>query len=117
MIAGTENFDIDDYQSLVHKEQSGIFKRLQKFLLVHFIEIFEPELNAQISYRKQITLEMISTIIITIQVISLFWYPGMPLRHWSSYSMFWDFLSYFSICIDLQSMAFLKKTLKRIYKG
>ncbi|CAG9328649.1 unnamed protein product [Blepharisma stoltei] len=96
MIADTKEYHLGDHHLLSQKKALGAFKTFKRYLFGCLIDIFEPEFNTSISFNQQLIREVTTAIIILIQSVSLFWYPDMPLRHWSSYSTFWNCLRFFN---------------------
>ncbi|CAG9335768.1 unnamed protein product [Blepharisma stoltei] len=96
MITDGEDFHIEGNQLFISRKPLDKYKNLQGFLLSCIIGIFESDFKTRVSFKQQIIREIFSNIIITIQVVSLFWYPDMSIRHWSSYSTIWNCFRFFN---------------------
>ncbi|CAG9328650.1 unnamed protein product [Blepharisma stoltei] len=90
------NDDPNSHHLISSKESSSNFKNLLKFILECLLELFEPEFSTKSQTKCQIIIEVITNLISMIQLVSICWYPDMPISEWNSYSWLWNSLWIFN---------------------
>ncbi|CAG9325612.1 unnamed protein product [Blepharisma stoltei] len=84
-----------------NKKSYTASKKLWIFILDCLIELFSPQLSSKFPYKQQIAIEAIKDLIVTAQIVSISWYPSMPIHNWDSHSQFWRsllILNYDNLC-------------------
>ncbi|CAG9328641.1 unnamed protein product [Blepharisma stoltei] len=86
----------DGHHLFLGKSASQKIEKAWKHICSCLLEIYEPRYDRKVPMRTQLLMEILLNSIMTIQSVSMFWYPEIPLRNWESYSTFWEYLSFFN---------------------
>ncbi|CAG9320306.1 unnamed protein product [Blepharisma stoltei] len=84
-------------------------EKAENFIFRIFGKVFRTKYHRRISVKTQMTYEIVTNIIIALQLNSLAWYPNLGISNWSSYKTIWMTLSYSSydnICASFYIMNF-----------
>ncbi|CAG9320294.1 unnamed protein product [Blepharisma stoltei] len=83
------------------------YRKLKKFSYSILSQLFVAKYSSKPQLKHQAILEAILNLILTLQIVSLAWYPDLNISNWSTFLSFLrilGYISYDSICADLGIM-------------
>ncbi|CAG9330803.1 unnamed protein product [Blepharisma stoltei] len=66
-------------------------------LITFFSKSFGRKYSSRLNLKGQMISEIVLNSVVTMQMISIFWYPTMPITNWSSWATLWKILRYVRI--------------------
>ncbi|CAG9320315.1 unnamed protein product [Blepharisma stoltei] len=77
--------------------------RLKCYTFGFFSKLFKLKYSHKIKINHQLLVEIVTNLILMLQLISLTWYPNFEVSEWESYSLYWKMIglaSYDELCFE-----------------
>ncbi|CAG9317073.1 unnamed protein product [Blepharisma stoltei] len=106
------DFSIDDIESSQYSNflsQSLFPSQIKTHFFTSFAKLFKIKYHKKANWKMQMITEICINTIITLQLISLTWYPNLNIEEWDTYKVFWlrlGIVSYDEICASWNIMGF-----------
>ncbi|CAG9320310.1 unnamed protein product [Blepharisma stoltei] len=77
--------------------------RIKRYTFGFFSKLFKLKYSHKIKLKTQLVIEIVTNLVLMLQLISLTWYPNYEVSEWESYATFWKILgivSYDELCFE-----------------